>query len=203
MPAGLLFEATVANGWPAQKVANRVSTPFGMANAYTDMVSKIPGFSPPTLEFYDDLHGVGGLFLADQWVIAIGVRDMEEIADHVFATRWAEVVQIVAQLAREQGMVVRDVRQVMIGMGMERCISHELGHSLISCGWHNPFAPDQEAGADFYAGKLDAARGQSWRLGEMIFRAIGCTGPTCDHPTPDGRSQAYVAGYNEQSSSAA
>jgi hypothetical protein len=77
-------------------------------------------------------------------------------------------------------------------------MAHELGHAMIAQGWRNPFFPDAEAGADYYAGKLDAARRHDWRIGSLIFQHIGCVGRTCAHPTPAARRDAYQRGYGEQ-----
>ena len=57
---------------------------------------------------------------------------------------------------------------------------------------------DDEAGADFYAGKLDASMGRSRDLGAMFFFAIGCTGISCSHPAPELRASAYLAGHDAQ-----
>lgn len=170
-----------------------------MGQAYADMVSKVRiRFSAPQLEFYDDLRGVGGLFIADAWSIAVGQKDIEAIVDRLLATRYKDVAQVVYQLGQAKGVNVSAVRTVLLDSAMARCIAHELGHALIHVGCHNPYAPDGEAGADYYAGRLDAARGIDWQLGEMFFRAIGCVGPTCTHPSPQGRSSAYCDGFNEQ-----
>jgi hypothetical protein len=167
------------------------------------MVSRIPGLArPPELEFYDDLHGVGGLFIADQWVIAVGQADMERIVENLIATRPTDVARVVQDIAAAQGAPINSVRKVLLGGAMGRCIAHELGHALIFRGYVNPYAPDEEAGADHYAGRLDAARGKGGRLGEMFFRAIGCVGPTCHHPSPQGRVVAYSSGYHAQVQSA-
>lgn len=195
----LAFDAVAGRSARGQKTANRIATPSFAAHAYAEMVRQLRNFGrAPVLEFYETLHGVGGLFIADQWVIAVGLRDIQEIADRVLSNHWYEVAKIAQSLAARQNSVVKDVRSVMIGAGIGRCIAHELGHAVLYRGWRNPFHPDEEAGADYYAGRLDAARGTNWQLGEMFFRAIGCVGPTCNHPTPADRSNAYVTGYEEQ-----
>jgi hypothetical protein len=200
----LAFETVGAWGESSAATARRVATPPEMQKAYSAMASKLRDFGrPPTLEFYDDLHGVGGLFIPGDWVIAIGRKDMADIVERVLSTRWAEVARVAQEVAAAKGFAITDVRKVMLGAAMGRCIAHELGHAAIHRGWHNPFAPDGEAGADYYAGRLDAARGNDWRLGEMFFRAIGCVGPSCSHPSPQGRSNAYVTGYREQTQRAA
>lgn len=179
--------------------AVRVATRPSMTAAYAQMLAQIPSLRPaPALEFYDDLHGVGGLFIPTAWVIAVGVKDMERLVDNLLATRHDEVVAIAHELAQASGTRPSSVRELLIGAAMGRCMSHELGHALIFRGWPNPYRPDEEAGADYYAGKLDAARGRDWRIGALFFAEIGCIGPTCTHPTPHERRNAYTYGYNEQ-----
>jgi len=85
-----------------------------------------------------------------------------------------------------------------IDVATRRCIAHELGHAMISRGASNPYAPDDEAGADYYAGGFDAARNKNRDLGELFFHAIGCVGSSCTHPAPDVRAAAYRAGYVAQ-----
>ena len=195
----LAFELANAYGQNTTGTANRVAAPPAMADAYAAMIAKVPTLGvAPTIEFYDSLHGVGGLFIPGEWVIAIGVQDIEEIADRVLANQWSEVAEIATELARSRGLSTADTRRVMIAAGLGRCIAHELGHALIQRGWYHPFGRDAEAGADYFAGKLDAARGNDARLGELFFREIGCTGASCDHPSPDGRATAYLTGYVEQ-----
>jgi hypothetical protein len=75
-------------------------------------------------------------------------------------------------------------------------MAHELGHALIFTGAANPCAPDGEAGADYYAGKFDAAGGRSPDLGALFFWSIGCAGDFCDHPSPDIRAAACRAGFD-------
>lgn len=200
----LAFQSPRARGVAPADSAGRVDAPPGMLEAYADMVSRVPDLGqPPSLEFYDDLHGVGGLFIADAWTIAIGIRDIEDITTVVLSEHFAEVAQITNELSPGRGDSPATVWSVMKAAGMGRCVAHELGHAVIFRGWSNPFAPDQEAGADYYAGRFDAARGADWRLGEMFFHAIGCVGTSCRHPSPDGRSHAYIRGYRQQSPRAA
>jgi hypothetical protein len=199
----LAFEMASASGQRTTGVARRIPVPKEIVQAYTDMVSRVPDLArPPELEFYDDLHGVGGLFIADHWVIAVGQADMERIVENLIATQPASVARVVQDTAAAQGAPINSVRKVLLGGVMGRCIAHELGHALIFRGYVNPYAPDEEAGADYYAGRLDAARGKGGRLGEMFFRAIGCVGPSCHHPSPQGRVVAYSSGYHAQRQSA-
>ncbi|HVY31038.1 MAG TPA: hypothetical protein VHB79_30995 [Polyangiaceae bacterium] len=188
-PAGLMRRGSASR-------ATRIATPHGIGDAYAQMVSKVRHLgTAPALEVYDDLHGVGGLFIPDNWVIAVGLKDIADISDRILSTRHDDVAAIARDLARTKGPRVDDLRGLLIVSGMVRCVGHELGHALIHRGWVNPFSPDGEAGADYYAGQIDAARGTDWRLGEMFFRAIGCRGPTCSHPSPENRSTAYMTGY--------
>lgn len=179
--------------------ATRVSMRAAMAAEYEDMVSRTRlGRPPPTLEFYDDLHGVGGLFIGDQWAILIGERDMERIARNVIR-QWP---QHVARLYMNGNGGQRGTPQAVLAFAVtaatRRCIAHELGHALIYRGGANPYHPDAEAGADYYAGRLDAARGRHRLLGEMFFYSIGCIGDSCTHPSPPNRAAAYGAGYQQQ-----
>ncbi|MFY0584344.1 hypothetical protein ACN28S_67565 [Cystobacter fuscus] len=200
----LFFEAAGTHSVPATRTSTRIATPAPMEEAYTEMLTRVPNLRPaPTLEFYDDLHGFGGLFMAEPWVVAVGQKDIETIADQLLSTRHLEVARVARELGAARNVNVTSIRTVLLGSAMARCIAHELGHAMLYCGFHNPYAPDEEAGADYYAGRLDASRRIDWRLGEMFFRSIGCVGPTCTHPTPANRSSAYVTGYNEQYSKAA
>lgn len=76
-------------------------------------------------------------------------------------------------------------------------MAHELGHAAIYRGAHNPYAPDGEAGADYYAGRLDAHRNMNTELGAMFFFSIGCIGDSCTHPEPNVRAAAYRRGYSD------
>jgi hypothetical protein len=195
----LSFDMSSASGQRTRGLARRIPVPKEMTQAYTDMVSRLPGLiKAPTLEFYDDLQGFGGLFISDSWVIAVGQSDMERIVETLIATRPADVDRVIRDIAAAQSAPINSVRKVLLGGAMGRCMAHELGHSLIFLGYMNPYAPDEEAGADYYAGRLDAARGRGGRLGEMFFRAIGCVGSMCHHPSPHGRVTAYSSGYYAQ-----
>lgn len=199
-----VIESIDTAGNPAQDVARGVRTPSAISRAYGQMTSRVRSLEhAPKLEFYDNLHGVGGLFIPDQWVIAVGVQDIGEIADRLLAERGPEIEQIANELGMAKRVRVTDARQLVVVAGTCRCIAHELGHAILFRGEVNPFYPDEEAGADYYAGKIDAARRTDWRLGEMFFSAIGCRGPSCSHPSPEERAGAYLAGYREQMPGAA
>jgi hypothetical protein len=199
----LVVEVPAFLGMPHNAVAQKVAIPPRLLRAYADMTAKVrwPA-GPPILEFYDDLHGVGGLFIPGDWVVAVGVRDTDEIADGLLR----EYGETLTALAREQGQRARvqvtKPRDVVRGAVVGRVMAHELGHALLALGLNNPHAPDVEAGADYWAARLDAARQKDWRLGELIFRAIGCTGLMCTHPSPAVRANVYVEGYRDQMNAA-
>ena len=158
--------------------------------------------NPPSLEFFDDLHGVGGMFVPAQSVILIGMKDQRDIAATV-VSRWAQ--QVAAIYAHSNGgkrPTPAELSGFALDAAIRRCMAHEIGHALLAAGHANPYEPDEEAGADYYAGKFDAARGKSRELGEMFFFSIGCTGPSCTHPAPAARAAAYRAGYDEQAGKA-
>jgi hypothetical protein len=194
------FKRCGCNGFAEQKVSVRVQPPPGMAEEYAAMTQLTPlAQSPPAVEFYSDLHGVGGIFSGNDWGILVGVGDMLRAADKVLAN-WYPAAEAVCMGAGSRGQ--RPSRpalfQFVMAAATVRCMAHELGHALITSGMANPYEPDGEAGADYYAGRLDAARGRNRQLGEMFFWSIGCVGPSCVHPRPDVRAAAYGAGYGVQ-----
>jgi hypothetical protein len=154
--------------------------------------------SPPALEFYDDLHGVGGMFVVDDWMIMIGVRDMQNVAADLLQ-RWRKQLTDLYMVGHGgQWPTPAELHAFAVEVATRRCMAHEIGHALISSGAPNPYKPDEEAGADYYAGRLDAIRGNDKSLGMMFFFSIGCVGVSCAHPTPNDRAAAYTAGYDEQ-----
>ncbi|MBI5515227.1 MAG: hypothetical protein HY909_15730 [Deltaproteobacteria bacterium] len=196
-PRRLLFTGRGLAGGPELKSATPVFGPADMVAEYREMVGLTNLRSAPALEFYDDLHGVGGIFSAADWTILVGVRDMDQIAGAVLG-RWS--AQVAAIYTQSYGSIpsAQTLPVYAREVATRRCIAHELGHALIYSGARNPYAPDDEAGADYWAGRLDAARGRSLELGEMFFWTIGCTSSSCDHPSPDVRAAAYRAGYESQ-----
>jgi hypothetical protein len=197
--ASLHALAFVAGGVGGTSVAVRAAPPNGIENEYAQMIASTPlRASPPALEFYEDLHGVGGLFDAQNWAILVGIRDMCEIAASVIS-RWPKEVATL-YLSGRPGFwpTAIALSTFAFDAAVRRCVAHELGHALRSWGASNPYAPDDEAGADYYAGRLDAACGRSRDLGEMFFYAIGCVGESCDHPSPPNRAAAYGAGFDAQ-----
>jgi len=73
----LSFHGPGASGSRQQQGAQAVLVPIEMRVDYAEM-SVLAAFAanPPGLEFYDDLHGVGGMFVPADWVILVGVGDM-------------------------------------------------------------------------------------------------------------------------------
>lgn len=183
---------------PEHKTARQVAVPPAMHADYDKMVALTPlRDHPPALEFYDDLHGVGGMFIPQAWAIIVGVKDQAEIAARVRRIWPTEVAQLFRQVHGRlpaPGQLVPFVFDAAV----RRCMAHELGHALIRNGSGNPYAPDEEAGADYYAGRFDAALGRMRNLGAMFFYSIGCVGPSCTHPEPDVRAEAHGAGFDHQ-----
>src|SRR5688572_15670846 len=108
--------------------AQRVTTPAALAAAYKEMVGHVHGLRrPPKLEFYNSLHGVGGLFIADQGVIAVGMEDGEAITDDLLSRYPEELAALARELAREKGIKNPDIRQVVLGGVLGRITAHELG----------------------------------------------------------------------------
>jgi len=191
--------ALVAGGALGAKIAVRAATPNSVENEYARMIASTSLLAcPPALEFYDDLHGVGGLFSAPDWTIFVGIRDMQEIAAGV-VSRWPKEIATLFVSGRVGVWpTAAAVFTFAFDAAVRRCVAHELGHALTSRGSPNPYEPDDEAGADYYAGRLDAARGRSRDLGEMFFYTIGCVGSYCEHPSPLYRAAAYRAGFDAQ-----
>jgi hypothetical protein len=192
------FHGEAAHGFADQKSAVRVAAPRGMEVEYAAMTQRTRlHATPPALEFYDDLHDVGGMFVGLEWLIMLGVRDMQRIAGNVLR-QWSP--QVAALYRARTGMqpTPQALDTFAVQTATVRCMAHELGHALIFSGASNPYAPDGEAGADYYAGKFDAAGGRSPDLGAIFFWSIGCTGASCDHPSPDIRASAHRAGFDAQ-----
>jgi hypothetical protein len=138
------------------------------------------------------------MFSGNDWVILVGVGDMLHAAGNVLA-HWYPAAEAVCMAGSRGHRPSRPaLLQFVMAAATVRCMAHEFGHALIASGMANPYEPDGEAGADYYAGRLDAARGRSRQLGEMFFWSIGCVGLSCTHPRPDVRAAAYGAGYGVQ-----
>ncbi len=195
---GAAFHGAGPFGMAETLTAVRVAAPSAIADEYVATVSATAlASNQPTLEFYDTLHGVGGIFSGPDWAILVGVKDMQDIAASVLAS-WPQDLITLFVAGRGVWPTAAALSRFAFEAAVRRCIAHELGHALIYRGAENPFEPDDEAGADFYAGRLDAALGRTCELGQMFFWSIGCRGPSCTHPSPDVRAAAYAAGYEQQ-----
>lgn len=197
-PGGRMAFLETASGFPLNAQATKLVVPPEVAEDFATMVSLTHlAKHPPTLEMYDDLRGVGGMFVPDAWAIFVGEKDQREIAAEVIR-RWPKhVTQLITQyLGRAPTRA--ELEQLVFDAAVRRCIAHEIGHALIHSGYSHPFGSDDEAGADFFAGQLDAATGRSRALGALFFFHIGCIGNSCTHPSPDQRAKAYAAGYDQQ-----
>ena len=194
----LTFVGPSGYGYEETKTAARVGTSPTLQRRYLGMISMTAlRENPPTFEVHDDLHGVGGMFIADQWAIVVGAQDMRRIAHDVLG-RWSHQVATIFVQTNGHWPTQEQLVHFVTEAATLRCIAHEIGHALIASGSGNPYHPDEEAGADYYAGRLDAAHGRSVELGKMFFYAIGCTGRTCSHPRPPTRAAAYAFGYDAQ-----
>lgn len=172
---------------------DRAQVPSEIANAFQKMW-ELAGFScPPRLEFVRTLHGTGGLYV--NGLIVVGIADAEEIARSIW-TEWGDRVKERArQICQNPWLSSTEVYEFVRVAVQGRIVAHELGHAMRDdLAEPTPF-DDEEAAADFLAGKLDALRGKDRELGSLIFYAIGCEGLLCTHATPCGRAHAYVTGY--------
>lgn len=182
------------------QITRKLSIPPEIARSYRDMTAAIGAFSEaPTLELHDTVHGVGGFFIPDQWAIIVGLEDQRVIARHLRTNHWSEAVRL-TRLAMPGHVVVTeaDVVRVTDRAAILRCVAHELGHAIRHVGFRDRFPADEEAGADYWAGRLSAVANLDGRFGEFFFHAIGCTGASCTHPAPMERARAFATGYREQ-----
>ena len=193
------FTGLSGYGAPVNKQAMPIVVPTSMRSDFDDMVGRtVLSSSPPSLEFFDDLHGAGGMFVPGDWAILIGMKDQRDIALNVVSTWPRQVAALYARSNAGMRPTPANLLDFATDAAIRRCMAHEIGHALLASGLPNPFAPDEEAGADYYAGRFDAARAKNRALGEMFFYSIGCTGPSCTHPEPAMRAEAYRTGYDEQ-----
>lgn len=196
------FTGPSAYGAPERKHATAIVVPSTMRADFDDMVCRTSLCTrPPSLEFFDDLHGVGGMFVPGDWAILVGIKDQRAIAATVVSSWPQQVAAIYAQSAG-RWPTPTELSRFALDAAIRRCMAHEIGHALIVSGYPNRYQPDEEAGADYYAGEFDAVRGKNRALGEMFFFSIGCTGPSCTHPAPTVRAAAYRAGYDVQARAA-
>lgn len=177
-------------------MANLVATPSHVRREFDAIVAQT-ALKPPTFEIYDSLRGVGGIFIADQWAIIVGMDDMRQIAA-AMQRNWPGPLAALLASAIGRRPRLEEIAEWLVWEATSRCIAHEVGHALIYRGLGNPYHPDQEAGADYYAGRLDCARGNNLEIGKMFFQTIGCVGDLCTHPDPANRAAAYTAGYLAQ-----
>jgi hypothetical protein len=197
-PDGIAFHEVSAHGIAEQRSATRVPAPPGMADEYATMIQRTPlRDHPPGLEFYDDLGDVGGMFVGPDWVIMLGLGDLQRLTCKVLG-QWSPQVSTIYRARNGAPPSTQALYAYATHSATLRCLAHELGHALIVAGAPNPFAPDAEAGADFYAGRFDAEMGRSPELGALFFLSIGCTGHACDHPSPSIRATAHRAGFDAQ-----
>jgi hypothetical protein len=195
---GIAFHRVGAHGFAEQRSAIRVADPPGTADEYATMIQRTPlRDHPPGLEFYDDLEDVGGMFVGPDWVIMLGLGDMQRLTCKVLR-QWSPQVAAIYR-ARSGAPPSAEALYAFAAHSVTlRCLAHELGHALIVAGAANPFAPDGEAGADYYAGRFDAEMGRSPELGALFFLSVGCTGHACNHPSPSIRATAHRAGFDAQ-----
>ncbi len=174
----------------------RVSDPHPpeIGNAYREMLDLFPPLPVlPRLEFVRSLRGKAGLFT--ERLIVVGVMDALEIAEQIWRRHRDWVMRRVAYLHGGQRFDPEMSRRFLFVFVAGRIIAHEFGHALRRYldVW-TPYPFDEEASADFWAGVIDRLRRKDHELGQEVFFAIGCDGPGCRHPTPDGRAHAYLAG---------
>jgi hypothetical protein len=197
-PDGVSFHGVGTHGLAEQRSAFRVPAPPATADEYAAMIQRTPlRDHPPGLEFYDDLDNVGGMFVGPDWVIMLGLADMQRLTCKVL-TQWSPQVAAIYRSRSGATPNAHALYAFAVHSATLRCLAHELGHALITAGSPNPFAPDGEAGADFYAGRFDAEMGRSPELGALFFLSIGCTGGSCHHPSPSIRATAHRAGFDAQ-----
>lgn len=196
----ITFLGVSSDGAEEQKLARLIPTPPRLQAEFDDAAGRT-GLRSEVAELgvYDDLHGAGGMFDAGPWVVLVGARDVEAVG-RIVVERWAnELATLYANGNGGAQAAPEELLAYAVEAAMRRYVAHEIGHALIAMGNPNPYQPDEEAGADYYAGKLDAGRGRSRALGEVIFHSIGCADPSCGHPSPTARVAAYGAGYDAQS----
>jgi hypothetical protein len=188
-----------ADGAAEQKLSRLIPAPARVRVEFDEAVGRAGLRNEVTdLEVYDDLHGARGMFDAGPWVVLLGSRDVYAVGRTV-AERWAK--ELTTLYANGNGGARASPEELLayaVEAATRRYIAHEIGHALIAMGNPNPYQPDEEAGADYYAGKLDGGRGRSRALGEVIFHSIGCADPSCGHPSSSTRVRAYGAGYDAQ-----
>lgn len=181
-----------------------IPIPQAVQRDFNDAIDQTPIVTrPPSFGLYDNLHGVGGLFVAAEWAILVGSGDMFAITRAVLATNASSLINSF-WVANRRRPTPQELMNFGWGVSTRRCIAHEIGHAMDAAGYRtNPYASDPEASADYWAGWIEGRLGRDRTLGELFFSSIGCVGPTCTHPEPRVRAEAYREGYFTSSRSVA
>src|SRR5260221_9607385 len=121
----IAFSGSNARGFAEQKRASRIPLPGGTREDFDAMVGLTQlRATPPALELFDDLHGVGGLFVADQWAILVGLQDQVSIAANVLQ-RWPhESRRIYAQANCGRQPTPKQLFDVTLEAAVHRCMAH-------------------------------------------------------------------------------
>lgn len=178
--------------WARLKV---VPTPRELAAAYSSMYRATDLSCAPRLVVVTSAGGAGGLFMPG--LIVVGREDALTIARRMWRQEHRRLRSTIAGYLLRHGIRTRNYLAFLEMAVLGRIVAHELGHALVYEGHETPF-DHPEAAADYLAGRLDAARGREGRIGEAIFRGIGCRELICSHPSPHGRALAYASGYRFQ-----
>ena len=170
-----------------------VQTPDVLAAAYREMLGVVPLASAPRLAVVASAHGAGGMF--SPGLIVVGKKDVLALVDQLVVDYDYELRRTVKPTVwLRPHIVVRALRRMV----STRVVAHELGHALVHAGFRTPYPHEEEAAADYLAGRMDAACGRRTDLARLLFHAIGCSGARCTHPEPDQRVAAYECGYGDQ-----
>lgn len=184
---------------PARRVSQKLRTPQHLAADYQQMLTVVTGLPRrPALEVHDTLGGVGGMFVPSQNVILLDWQELDAIAARLRIDHAEEVRRFTRPAWPWTWVSQTAIESHVFTAVMRRVLAHELGHALIVAGYPHPFGGDEEAGADFYAGRIAAILGYDERFGALVFHELGCTGASCTHPRPGVRARAFVIGYREQ-----
>ena len=103
----------------------------------------------PTHFTVKSVEGAGGVYIPGS--VVVGLEDLHDLAD-----------QLITAEDRFQAAA-------------EHLIHHELGHALADQWGHALKGPEEEAQADAIAGRFAARLGVRPDLGQVFFRAVGCT----------------------------
>lgn len=173
----------------------RTRVPAVIRKTFKEMVWLSGLACAPRMEFVRSLGGFGGAYLAG--LILVGVEDARELAQNIWAKHKDFLKRRMLALCGKKKSQRCQPGRLFQAAVQGRMLAHELGHAMRDfVETPTPF-DNEEAAADYLAGKLDALRGEDWRRGRLIFYSIGCEGLFCTHPTPCGRAHAYVSGYED------